>query len=50
MDECAHETILEAMEQNNVRPFDDTRKEMILEKFSIPPPKKKKSKKKKKGG
>lgn len=50
MDECARETVLEAMQQNNVRPFETARTDMTFEKFSIPPPakKKKKSKKRKK--
>ena len=47
MDECARETVLEAMQQNNIRPFDSTRSEMELVNFEIPPPKKKGSKKKK---
>ncbi len=37
MDECARETILEAMEQNQIRPFETCRNEMILYEFSIPP-------------
>lgn len=37
MDECARETILEAMEQNQIRPFETCRSEMILYDFSIPP-------------
>ena len=53
MDECARETVLEAMQQNNIRPFDTTRSDFEMENFCIPPPpkknKKKKSKKKKKG-
>ena len=37
MDECARETILEALEQNQIRPFDTCRNEMILCDFSFPP-------------
>lgn len=47
MDECARETVLEAMEQNNIRPFTDARDELLIEKVSIPPPIKKGKKKKK---
>lgn len=53
MDECARETVLEAMEQNNIRPFSDARSELKIESVSIPPvvpKKKKKSNKKKKKG
>lgn len=49
MDECARETVLEAMQQNNIRPFTDARSGLIIENVSIPPPVKK-GKKKKKGG
>jgi hypothetical protein len=38
MDECARETILEAMEQNQIRPFETCRNDMILYNFTIPPP------------
>jgi len=50
MDECCRETVLEAMLQNRIKPFDDAREEMEFSKFSIPPaaPKKKKKKKKRK--
>ncbi|CAB9528769.1 expressed unknown protein [Seminavis robusta] len=48
MDECARETVLEAMQQNNIRPFENTRAEFELENFFIPPPSKKGNKKKKK--
>lgn len=48
MDECARETVLEAMEQNNIRPFENTRNKLVLENFIIPPPPKKKGKKKNK--
>jgi hypothetical protein len=50
MDECARETVLEAMEQNNIRPFTDARTDMIIENVSIPPAARGKGKKKKKGG
>mmetsp|Transcript_44961 Transcript_44961/g.50409 ORF Transcript_44961/g.50409 Transcript_44961/m.50409 type:complete len:269 (-) Transcript_44961:199-1005(-) len=50
MDECARETVLEAMQQQNIRPFTNSREEIIIEQVSIPPPpvvsKKKKKKKK----
>ena len=49
MDECARETVLEALQQNSIRPFESTRSEMFLKDFQIPPPKPKKNKKKKKG-
>ena len=48
MDECARETVLEAMEQNNIRPFENARTEFEFEQISIPPVIAKK--KKKKGG
>jgi hypothetical protein len=48
MDECAREAVLEAMQQNNIRPFDETRNEFEFESISIMPVKKK-GKKKKKG-
>lgn len=51
MDECARETTLEAMQQNNIRPFDDARENFEFSRISIEPPKKssknKKGKKKK---
>merc|ERR1719343_364161 len=54
MDECARETVLEAMQQNSIRPFATAREEIKIEQVSIPPPpakkvKKKKNKKKNKG-
>jgi hypothetical protein len=53
MDECARETVLEALQQNNIRPFESTRADCTLEQFSIPPPEKssgvKKTGKKKSG-
>jgi len=45
MDECARETTLEAMEQNNIKPFENARNEFEFEQISIPP-----ILKKKKGG
>lgn len=48
MDECARETVLEAMQQNNIRPFEDARMEMKVEQIRIPPPAMKKGKKSKK--
>jgi hypothetical protein len=48
MDECARETVLEAMQQNNIRPFTTCREEIRIEQVSIPPAKKKAKKKKKK--
>lgn len=50
MDECARETVLEAMQQNSIRPFTDARNELLIVDVSIPPVKKKGRKKKKKGG
>lgn len=47
MDEAAREATLEAMEQNMIRPFDDSRNEILIENVSIPPPVKKSKKKKK---
>lgn len=49
MDEAAREATLEAMEQNEIRPFEESRSEFIISNVSIPPPPKKKSKKKKGG-
>jgi hypothetical protein len=37
MDEVCRETTLEAMEQNNIRPFDGCREGLKFESFSIPP-------------
>ena len=48
MDEAAREATLEAMEQNKIRPFEDSRSEILIENVSIPPPIKKSKKKKKK--
>merc|ERR1712127_562213 len=50
MDEAAREATLEAMEQNNIRPFEDSRNEILIENVSIPPATKSKKGKKKKGG
>jgi hypothetical protein len=36
MDEVAREATLEAMQQNNIRPFDSARQEMMIEQVSIP--------------
>ena len=36
MDEVACEATLEAMQQNNIRPFDSARQEMVIEQVSIP--------------
>lgn len=47
MDECAREATLEAMQQNNIRPFDDARSMFEIADVSIPPPQKKRKKKKK---
>lgn len=46
MDECAREATLEAMQQNNIRPFEDTRETFKITSISISPPKKKTKKKK----
>lgn len=48
MDECAREATLEAMEQNNVTPFENARSELEFDTVSIPPPTKKGKKKRKK--
>ena len=49
MDEVAREATLEAMQQNNIRPFESARSDIAFEQVSIPPkPKKKKKKSKKK--
>jgi hypothetical protein len=47
MDECARETVLEALQQNNIRPFESSRSEMTIERISFPPPVPKRSKKSK---
>ena len=46
MDECARETVLEALQQNDIRPFESNRGDIILENFCVPPP----LQKRKKGG
>ena len=48
MNEVAVEATLEAMQQNDIRPFESARTEIEFEQVSIPPPKLKKKKKKKK--
>mmetsp|Transcript_16898 Transcript_16898/g.25368 ORF Transcript_16898/g.25368 Transcript_16898/m.25368 type:complete len:250 (-) Transcript_16898:51-800(-) len=48
IDECAKEATLEAMQQNNIRPFENARNEFEFDTIAIMPPKKKKNKKKKK--
>jgi hypothetical protein len=48
MDEVAREATMEAMQQNNIRPFDDARSLLEIADVSIPPPIKKSIKKKKK--
>lgn len=48
MDECARETVLEAMQQNNIRPFEDARSQFVIEQVSIPPISSNKKKQKKK--
>jgi hypothetical protein len=48
MDECARETVLEAMQQNNIRPFETCRNDLIFSSFQIPPTKLKEKKKKNK--
>lgn len=48
MDECARETVLEAMQQNSIRPFENARSEMTIESISFPPPVPKRPSKKKK--
>jgi hypothetical protein len=49
MDEVAREAVLEAMQQNNIRPFSDARSQFVIEQISFLPaqPKKKKPSKKK---
>jgi hypothetical protein len=42
MDEVARETILEAMQQNNIRPFSTARSDMLIEQIYIPEKKPKK--------
>ena len=41
MDECARETVLEALQQNKIKPFSDARSELMIAEVSIPPPVKK---------
>ena len=47
LDECVRETVLEALQQNNIRPFQNARAEFEFVDFSIPPPIKKRKKGKK---
>jgi FKBP-type peptidyl-prolyl cis-trans isomerase (trigger factor) len=49
MDECARETVLEAMQQNSIRPFSEARTLLTIENCCIPPPSNKATKKKKSG-
>lgn len=49
MDEVAKEAALEALQQQDVRPFAGAREEMVVEQVSIPPPAPKRRKKKKGG-
>ena len=49
MNEVAMEATLEAMQQNNIRPFESIRDNIDFEQISIPPRKAKKKKKRKKG-
>ena len=44
------EATLEAMQQNNIRPFESIRDNIVFEQISIPPKKTKKKKKKRKKG
>ena len=48
LDETCRETILEAMQQNSIRPFTNARQDMRIEQVSIPPPSKTTAKKKNK--
>ena len=48
MNEVALEATLEAMQQNNIRPFESCRENILIENISIPPKKQKKKKKRKK--
>lgn len=48
LDETCRETILEAMQQNSIRPFTNARQDMRIEQVSIPPPSKTIAKKKNK--
>ena len=47
MNEVAIEATLEAMQQNDIRPFESAREEIVFEQISIPPRKQKNKKKKK---
>lgn len=48
MNEVALEATLEAMQQNNIRPFESCRENILIENISIPPKKQRKKKKKRK--
>ena len=50
MDEVAREAILEAMQQNDIRPFESCRSDIVIGEVSIPPRKVNKKKKKRKKG
>lgn len=50
MDEVAREAVLEAMQQNDIRPFESCRADLVIAEVAIPPRKATKKKKKKKGG
>ena len=50
MDEVARETVLEALQQKNIRPFEQARAEIVITDIAVPPPRpKSKGKKKAKG-
>ncbi|KAL7488290.1 hypothetical protein ACHAW6_013862 [Cyclotella cf. meneghiniana] len=50
MDEVAREAVLEAMQQNDIRPFESCRADLVIAEVTIPPRKATKKKKKKRGG
>ncbi|KAL3789617.1 hypothetical protein HJC23_003166 [Cyclotella cryptica] len=49
MDEVAREAVLEAMQQNDIRPFESCRTDLVIAEISIPPRKSPQKKKKKRG-
>ena len=49
MDEVAREAVLEAMQQNDIRPFESCRADLVIAEVTIPPRKATKKKKKKRG-
>ena len=49
MDEVAREAVLEAMQQNDIRPFESCRADLVIAEVIIPPRKAIKKKKKKRG-